>query len=468
MNSKNLKQVPHNLEAERAVLGAIFIDTKQLDILIERLKPSDFYHKPNEIIYQTMIELHSKNIPIDLVTITEHLSKNKMLEAAGGASYISQIIDEIPSTVNIIHYAKIIKEKAILRNIIKTSAEIIEKSYEEPEDIDEFLDNVEKTFFSLSENRFQTTFTDIKSLIKDAISTIEKMYQEKEVVSGIPSGFIDLDKKTNGFQPSDLIIIAGRPSMGKTAFCLNIAEFVAIDKQIPVAFFSLEMSKEQLAYRLLSSQTGISVSNLRNGIIAKEEWSKISVAAGKLAEGKLFIDDTPAMTILEIRAKARRLKSQENIQLLIIDYLQLIRGLTGNDNSREREISEISRSLKNLARELKIPVVALSQLNRAVEQRSDKRPQLADLRESGAIEQDADVILFIYRDEVYHKDREDNKGLAEIIIGKQRNGPTGTIKLYFQKETTSFKNLTTEEIEEIPVMSNEIDEGELYNNVFDE
>ncbi len=439
-----IKQAPHNLEAEKSVLGAIFLENKILDLLVDLLKPSDFYHKPYEIIFKAMLQLYNKKEPIDILTITEHLNKNKLLEQVGGVGEISAIIDEVPTTANVVNYAKIVKEKSILREVIKTSTEVIEKCYQEPESIEEFLDSIEKKYFELSENRFQTTFSNIKSLIWDAVEKVQELYKSQTSISGIPTGFYALDNKTRGFQSSDLIIIAGRPSMGKTAFALNIAGNVAVHKKIPIAFFSLEMSKEQLAYRLLSSFSGINSNKMRSGMITKDEWPKISQAAGVLAEGKLFIDDTPAMTILEIRAKARRLKAQENIQMLMIDYLQLIRGFE-NRESREREISEISRSLKNLARELKIPVVALSQLNRGVEMRSDKRPQLADLRESGAIEQDADVILFIYRDEVYNKNREDNKGSAEIIIGKQRNGPTGTVELFFDHKLTTFKNLARED-----------------------
>ncbi len=436
-----VKQAPHNLEAEKSVIGSIFMENKILDLLVDLLKPTDFYNKNYEIIYNAMINLYNKKEPIDLLTISEFLKKNKQLEQIGGVGKIAEIIDEVPTTANVVNYAKIVKEKSILRNVINTSTEVIEKCYQEPDNIEEFLDSIEKKYFELSENRFQSTFSSIKSLVWDALETVEKLYKNKTSISGVPTGFFDLDNKTRGFQPSDLIIIAGRPSMGKTAFALNIAGNIGVNKKTPIAFFSLEMSKEQLAYRLLSSYSGINSNKMRSGMIAKDEWPKISKAAGILAEGKLFIDDTPAMSILEIRAKARRLKAQENIQMLMIDYLQLIRGFESRE-SREREISEISRSLKNLARELKIPVVALSQLNRGVEMRSDKRPQLSDLRESGAIEQDADVILFIYRDEVYNKNKEDNQGKAEIIIGKQRNGPTGTVELFFDKKLTTFKNLS--------------------------
>ncbi len=437
------KHTPFNIDAEKAVLGAIFLDNRIIDTLVEILSEKDFYQTNYQILFKSIIALYKKREPIDILTLSEYLKKTKELELVGGVSEISSILDEVPTSANFKQYAKIVKEKSILREIIRTATEIVELSMAEPEDLEEFLDLIEKKFFELSENRFETSYFDIKTLIWEAVQSVEDLYKKKRHTSGVESGFYDLDDKTSGFQPSDLIIIAGRPSMGKTAFSLNIAQHIAVERKIPVAFFSLEMSKEQLAMRLLSSATGISSKQLRTGMIAKDEWPKISYAAGALSDGKLFIDDTPAMTILEIRAKARRLKAQEDIQILMVDYLQLIRGLTSKDNSREREISEISRSLKNLARELKIPVIALSQLNRSLETRSDKRPQLSDLRESGAIEQDADVIIFIYRDEVYNKDKQDNKGSAEIIIGKQRNGPTGVVNLFFDSEKTTFRNLAT-------------------------
>ena len=437
---------PQNLEAEKSVIGAILLDNKVLDQVVDFLKPEDFYKNSHRIIFKAFINLYNQNEPIDILTVSEYLQKNKLLEEAGGASYLTDIMNEVPTSANALYYAKIVKDKSILREIITTSSKIVEECFQEPEDIDNFLDNVEKRFFELSEKRFTATFSDLTSIISQAVSTIQHLYETKSIVSGVPSGFIDLDRKLNGFHKSDLIIVAGRPSMGKTALCLNIAHHVSVEKKIPVAFFSLEMSKEQLGFRLLSQETKIPSNVLRNGLVARNQWPLIAEAAGNLSEGKLFIDDTPAMSVLEIRSKARRLKAQEDIQLIIVDYLQLVRGLTEGD-SREREISEISRFLKNLARELNIPVIALSQLNRAVEQRSNKRPQLSDLRESGAIEQDADVILFIYRDEVYNKDTKD-KGIAEIIIGKHRNGPTGTVFLKFNADTTTFTNLTTEYTEE--------------------
>jgi len=438
---------PQNLEAERSVIGAVLIDNKIFDQIIDFLSPQDFYKDSHRLIFKTFLELYKEREPIDIITVTEYLKRNNLLEKVGGASYLTEIIEEVPTSANAIYYAKIVKDKSILRELINTSTKIIEECYNEPDNLDEFLDRVEKRFFEISENRYTTTFFDLTSIIAEAVGTIEKLYETKSIVSGIPSGFIDLDRKLNGFHPSDLIIVAGRPSMGKTAFCLNIAHHVAVVKKIPVAFFSLEMSKEQLGFRLLSQESKIPSHQLRNGLIAKEQWRLITEAAGNLSEGKLFIDDTPAMSILEIRSKARRLKAQENIQMVIVDYLQLVRGFEDRD-SREREISEISRALKNLARELNIPVIALSQLNRAVEQRANKRPQLADLRESGAIEQDADVILFIYRDEIYNKDTKD-KGIAEIIIGKHRNGPTGTVLLKFNSDTTTFSNLAPEYYEDL-------------------
>ncbi len=436
------KVPPHNIEAEKSVIGAVLLDNKIFDQIVDIIAPNDFYKNSHRIIFKAFLNLYNQREPIDILTVTDFLQRNKQLEEIGGASYLSEIMDSVPTSANALYYAKIVKDKALLRQIIETSTGVIEESYEQPENIEEFIDKVEKRFFELSEKRFKATFSDLTTIIKEAVSTIEHLYASKSIVSGVPSGFIDLDRKLNGFHKSDLIIVAGRPSMGKTALCLNIAHYVAVRKKIPVAFFSLEMSKEQLGFRLLSQETGIPSNVLRNGLIAREQWGKITEAAGVLSEGKLFIDDTPAMSILEIRSKARRLKSQEDIQLIIVDYLQLIRGFEDRD-SREREISEISRFLKNLARELNIPVIALSQLNRAVEQRANKRPQLSDLRESGAIEQDADVIIFIYRDEVYNKETKD-KGIAEIIIGKHRNGPTGTVLLKFNSDTTTFENLAPE------------------------
>jgi len=351
----------------------------------------------------------------------------------------------MPSAANITQYAKMVKEKALLRNLMNVATEIIEKGYEMDTNVDTFIDNAEKMIFQVSEKKFRPSFLSVKDIVMDNVKTIERLYEKKQSVTGVATGFTELDKLTSGLQPSDLIVVAGRPSMGKTAFCINIAQHVAMSREnaVPVGIFSMEMSKEQLVTRLLSSESEVEHSKLRTGTLLSSEWPKLAQAAGKLSDALIFIDDSPSMGVLELRARARRLRKEHGLGLVIVDYLQLMRGRT-NIERREQEISEISRFLKSLAKELDIPVIAISQLNRMVEQREDKRPKLADLRESGAIEQDADVIIFIYRDEVYNKDKDDNKGVAEIIIGKQRNGPTGTIELAFLDKFATFKNLYRE------------------------
>jgi replicative DNA helicase len=357
-------------------------------------------------------------------------------------------VDSIPTAANITYYARIVKEKAILRRLIATATEIVSRGYENEGDVEDLLDQAEKNIFQITESQIKPSFFRIKSILKESFKTIEKLYESQEIVTGVPSGFTDIDKLTSGFQPSDLIIIAGRPSMGKTAFCLNIAQHVAIGKNVPVALFSLEMSKEQLVLRMLCSEARVDAHRVRGGFLGETDWPKLTRAAGTLSEAPIFIDDTPALSVLEMRAKTRRIMAEHTLGLVIVDYLQLMRGRgyssrgRGGMESREQEISDISRSLKALAKELHIPVIALSQLNRRVEERENKRPPLADLRESGAIEQDADVIAFIYRDEVYDRS-EDNqhKGIAEVIIGKQRNGPVGDVKLAFVDKYASFENL---------------------------
>jgi replicative DNA helicase len=373
------------------------------------------------------------------------LKDKQQLDQVGGMAYLASLVDNVPSAANVAHYAKIVKEKAILRRLIGTATEILTKSYNAGADVDEVLDEAEHAIFEISENKIRPAFFPIKNIIKDSFKTIEKLYERKELITGVPTGFEKIDDLTSGLQKSDLIIIAGRPSMGKTAFALNIAQHAATDAGIPVAVFSLEMSKEQLALRMLSTAAKVDSQRLRKGFLGETDWPKLTTAAGRLSEALIFIDDTPAITALEMKAKARRLKAESGLGLIILDYLQLMRGGAYRD-SREQEISEISRSLKALAKELNVPVIALSQLNRKVEDRTNRRPHMADLRESGAIEQDADVIAFIYRDEVYNKS-EDNpeKGLAEIIIGKQRNGPTGMVKLAFLEKYTCFENLAHSE-----------------------
>jgi replicative DNA helicase len=432
---------PQNIEAERSVIGAILLENEALNNVLEIIGENDFYSESHRKIFSAILELYEKNEPSDLITLSNTLKNNNQLDSVGGVSYLASLVDNIPSAANVTYYSKIVKEKAILRGLIGAATEIITKSYDAGKDVENILDEAEHTIFEISENKIKPAFYPIKEIVKDSFRTIEKLYEKKELVTGVPTGFEKLDDLTSGFQKSDLIIIAGRPSMGKTAFALNITQHVAIEKGIPVALFSLEMAKEQLSLRMLASEAKVNSQRLRKGFLGETDWPKLTTAAGRLSEAPIFIDDTPAITVLEMKAKARRLKSETDLGLIVLDYLQLMRGIRFKD-SREQEISEISRSLKALAKELNIPVVALSQLNRKVEDRTNKRPQLADLRESGAIEQDADVITFIYRDEVYNRS-EDNpeKGMAEIIIGKQRNGPVGMVKLAFLEKYTSFVTL---------------------------
>jgi replicative DNA helicase len=441
MDTSLHKLPPQNLEAEQSVLGGILLDNQSLNNVLEILGVEDFYSEAHRKIFAAIVELYDKNEPIDIITLSNILKSKNQIDQAGGISYLSSLADNVPSAANIAHYAKIVKEKSILRRLIGTATEILNKSYNAGSDIDSVLDEAEHAIFEISENKIRPAFSPFKDLIKDSVKTIEMLYERKELVTGVPTGFEKIDDKTSGFQKSDLIIIAGRPSMGKTAFALNIAQYAALEAGIPVAVFSLEMSKEQLALRMLSSESRVDSQRIRRGFLGEADWPKLINAAGKLSEAPIYIDDTPAITVLEMKAKARRLKSEVDLGLIILDYLQLMRS-GGYKESREQEISEISRSLKTLAKELRVPVIALSQLNRQVENRSDKRPQMADLRDSGAIEQDADLIAFIYRDEVYNKSEENiEKGFAEIIIGKQRNGPTGMVKLLFQEQFTRFENL---------------------------
>ncbi len=433
---------PQSLEAEQAVLGAIILEGESITKAIELLSAEDFYRESHRKIYNAMLELFNKNEPIDLITLTENLKDKGELEDIGGLSYLSTLATVVPTAANIRYHAKLVREKALLRAVIRACTEIVTKVYEEPEDAEEMLDYAEKLIFEISEKRTNTSFYHMKDVVKHTFKMIESMYERKAVITGIPSGFKDLDELTSGFQPGDLIIIGGRPGMGKTAFSLNIAQHVGVDLGEPVAFFSLEMSKEQIAMRLLSSLAMVNASALRKGFIGKRDWERLTESAVKLSEAPIYIDDSSQMSVLEIRAKARRLKMEKGrLSLIVIDYLQLMRSRTAYDR-REQEISEISRSLKAMAKELKVPVVALSQLNRSVEKTNDRRPTLANLRESGAIEQDADVIIFLYRDEVYNKKNPANKGKAEVIVAKQRNGPTDTINLTFLSDYTRFLDFT--------------------------
>jgi replicative DNA helicase len=431
------KVLPQNIEAEQSVLGAILIDNEAISSALEILSPSDFYRDNHRKIYSAMIELYERHEPIDLITITDYLRSTNLLDEVGGSEYMAFLATVVPTSANIRQHAKIVKEKALLRGLINAGTEIVKRVFEDPSDPDELLDFAEKQIFDISAKKVKGSFVSLKDLMADTFTTIERLYDRKEAITGIPSGFKDLDEYTSGFQNGDLIIIGGRPSMGKTAFGLNIARYVGVELREPVAIFSLEMSNQQIALRMLCSEAMVDSSHLKKGMIRKEDWHRLTAAAGRLAEAPIFIDDSSDTSVLEMRAKARRLKMEKGLSLIIVDYLQLMKG-RGNFERREQEISEISRGLKALAKELDVPVIALSQLNRAVEQRIDKRPTLADLRESGAIEQDADVILFLYRDDQYNKNSPE-KNVAEVNIAKQRNGPAGvTVKLTFLSHCTRF------------------------------
>ncbi len=441
ISSLSERMPPQNIEAEQCVLGGILLENEAFNKVIEIMKPHDFYLESHRKICDGMLELFAKNDPIDLISLNDILEKKSHLDGVGGVSYLASLVDNVPTAANIAYYAKIVREKSLLRKLINTATEIATQAYNFRVDARELLDYSENAIFKISENQIRPSFFSLKEIIKGSFKNIEELYEKKKLLTGIPTGFEEIDKLTSGLQASELIIIAGRPSMGKTAFSLDIARHAASEADITVAFFSLEMSRNQIGKRLLSSEAKVDSHKLRGGFLEESDWPKLAQATGALAEIPLFIDDTPALSVLEMKAKARRLKSEHhNLGLIIVDYLQLMRG-EGFKDSREQEISNISSSLKALAKELDLPVVALSQLNRRVEDRQDKRPQLADLRESGAIEQDADVVAFIYRDEVYNKSPDNpNKGIAEVIIGKQRNGPVGNAKLVFLDKYTSFAN----------------------------
>lgn len=436
---------PQNVEAEQSLLGGLLVDPESMNKIVDLVGPDDFYRDAHAKIYEVMLDLYERNEAIDIITVSSLARDKGFVEAIGGITYLNTLVDAMPSAANIAQYAKMIREKALMRKLMNAATLIIEKGHELIDTtVDDYIDEAENLIFQVAENKFKPSFFSMKDIVMENVKTIERLSQNKQFVIGVPTGYTELDKMTSGLQPSDLIVVAGRPSMGKTAFCMNIAQHVSMlkDDPVPVGIFSMEMSKEQLVTRLLSAESEIDHSKLRTGGLSHGEWRSLSEAASKLIEASIFIDDSPSMGVLELRARARRLKKEHGLGIIMIDYLQLMKGRT-NSERREQEISEISRSLKALAKELNIPVVAISQLNRMVEQRDNKRPRLSDLRESGAIEQDADVILFIYRDEVYNKNS-DNKGIAEIIIGKQRNGPTGTVELAFLDRCTSFKNLYRE------------------------
>ena len=437
---------PQSIEAEESLLSSILLDNNTLLDVVEILAVADFYRTAHQKIFAAIIDLFDKGEPIDLVTLANNLKEKDQLDAVGGASYLARLVDAVPLAVNAQHYAKIIADKASLRRLIEKANAIAKRCYDDRGNVDDVIDFAEASVFEISERKTSQSFYPISRLIIRNIETLEENQGNKSLVTGVPMGFGLLDNLTSGLQKSDLIILAARPSMGKTALALNIARNAAVDSNIPVAIFSLEMSKDQLSLRMLCAEARLDSSRLRGGFFSMADWHRLTDAAGLLSESPIYIDDSPSLSAMEIRAKARRLKMDKNIGLVIIDYLQLMKARSGAER-RDLEISEISRSLKALAKELEIPVLAISQLNRMLEQRNDKRPRLSDLRESGALEQDADVVAFIYRDEIYNQDENNpQKGIAEIILAKQRNGPTGKVKLTFLDAYTRFENLAPEEM----------------------
>lgn len=440
------RPLPQNIEAEQAVLGAVLIESTVINQVLEILIPEDFYKEAHRKIFNSMIDLDRENKPIDLLTLFDHLKSNgNLLEEVGESSYLTYLTELVPTTENVNYYAKLVKEKSIIRKLVMAATDIAHRGNDENVDLDEFIDRAEQTILDIAQNKIKPSFYDSRELAVKALEIIEQLHARKELITGIPTGFEKLDYLTSGLQPSDLVIIAGRPGLGKTSLTLNIAAYAAMEHGISIGIFSLEMTKEQLMLRMLSNKSKVNYSNIRSGYIKDEDLEKLVHAADELGQAKIYIDDTPAISVLEIRAKTRRQKRDKGLDMIIVDYLQLMRG-SRRVESREREIAEISGSLKALAKELSIPVIAVSQLSRQTETRPDRRPQLADLRESGAIEQDADLVLFIHRADVYRKDPEEKDGIAEIIIGKQRNGPTGTIKLAFLEKqgVPSFENLAPE------------------------
>ena len=432
---------PQNIEAEQAVLGAMLISKEAIAEAAQTLEPEDFYREAHRIVFEAMLDLSYKNQAVDNLTVVEQLNKTNQLEKVGGIALVTALANTVPTAANVGFYAKIVKEKALMRHLINTSTAIAAMGYEDAEDPDAIIDKAGKMILEVASNRKTGDFTPIKKIVIDTFSRIEGLYESKGGLTGLPTGFKDLDKLTAGLQPSDLILVAARPSMGKTAFTLNIAAHVAVKENKPVAFFSLEMSKEQLMQRLLCAEGLIESQRLRVGDLDEQDWQRLIAAADKFSKAPLFIDDTPGITIMELRSKARRLQQEKGLSLVLIDYLQLMQGRSSRSNdSRQQEISEISRSLKSLARELNVPVIALSQLSRSVESRQIKKPMLSDLRESGSLEQDADIVMFLYREDYYNTETE-NKNITDVIVAKHRNGPVDTIQLFFHKEFTKFADL---------------------------
>lgn len=440
------KLPPQNLEAEQAVLGAMLINEKIIPEILEIITGEYFYKQAHKDIFSVIVSLFQGRGNIDIVTVSNELETQGKLEKTGGTVYLTQLVENVPATANAPSYARIVKEKGVLRSLINSSLQILSSCYEGNEKMSDILDKSERLIFKISDKRIEGGYVHIKEIVKSSIELIDALYQNKSHVTGLPSGFTEFDVKTSGFHPGDFVVMAGRPSMGKSAFVGSIAEHLAIDKKIPVGIFSLEMAKEQLVQRFLCSHAKVDAHKLRTGFLSPSDWPLLTSAAGKLSEAPLFIDDTPAINIFELRAKARRMKSHHNIQMVVVDYLQLLRGV-GRVESRQQEISSVSQSLKALAKEIKVPVIAVSQLSRDVERREDHRPRISDLRESGAIEQDADLVVMLYRDEYYNPES-DKQGIAEVNIAKQRNGPTGVIDLGFVREYMKFVNLDFTHAEE--------------------
>ena len=430
---------PHDIDAEQAVLGSMLTDKEAVNAAIESLKEDAFYRDDNRIIFQAIVNLYSKSEPIDIITLKDELESMDKFEQVGGYEYLASLPDKVPTTANVQKYIKIVEEKSILRNLIKTANEIIELGYDPTEDVEDIMDGAEKKIFDIMQSKNQKGYTPIKDVLVESFTKLEELYNRKQHITGVPTGFAELDYKTAGLHGSELILVAARPAMGKTAFALNLATNAALRGNAPVAIFSLEMSKDQLVNRILCSEAMVDSNKVRTGKLDEDDWVKLAGAIGPLSEAEMYIDDTPGISVMEIRTKCRKLKMEKNIGLVVIDYLQLVQG-NKRTASREQEISEISRSLKILAKEINVPVIALSQLSRAVEQRPDHRPMLSDLRESGAIEQDADIVMFLYRDDYYNKESE-KKDISEVIIAKQRGGQTGTVELLWMGNYTKFVNL---------------------------
>ena len=430
---------PHDIDAEQAVLGSMLTDKDAVNAAIETLKEDAFYREDNRAIYQAIVNLYSKSEPIDIITLKDELESMDKFEQVGGFEYLASLPDKVPTTANVQKYIKIVEEKSILRNLIKTANEIIELGYDPAEDVEDIMDGAEKKIFDLMQSKNQKGYTPIKDVLVESFTKLEELYNRKQHITGVPTGFAELDYKTAGLHGSELILIAARPAMGKTAFALNLATNAALRGNAPVAIFSLEMSKDQLVNRILCSEAMVDSNKVRTGKLGEDDWVKLAGAIGPLSEAEIYIDDTPGISVTEIRTKCRKLSIDKGIGLVVIDYLQLVQG-SKRAGSREQEIAEISRSLKILAKEINVPVIALSQLSRAVEQRPDHRPMLSDLRESGSIEQDADIVMFLYRDDYYNKESE-KKDIAEVIIAKQRGGQTGTVELLWMGQYTKFVNL---------------------------